>query len=59
MSTSLAGTPARFNASEMTRVPSSTADLLLNAPPMVPMGVRHAPARTTFLMCNGFLSIIL
>src|SRR5262245_17730708 len=39
-------TPERATASRTATVPSSTAETSLNAPPKVPMGVRH-PARMT------------
>ncbi len=47
-STSLGLTPALFSASLITTAPSSAAGVVLSDPPMVPMAVRHAPAKTTF-----------
>ena len=41
-------TPARLSASLITIAPSSAAGVVESDPPIVPIAVRHAPAKTTF-----------
>ena len=58
-STASFGTPALFSASSITIEPSLGAGVVLSAPPILPIAVRHAPAKTIFLDMNisSFYSI--
>jgi hypothetical protein len=51
-STSVGLIPALLIASLITSAPSSAAGIPESDPPMVPIAVRHAPAKTTFFDIN-------
>ena len=51
-------TPARLSASLITIEPSSAAGVLLRAPPILPIAVLTAPAKTTFCAIKYYLRFL-